>query len=234
MSIHCISATSLLRPPTNTTSEPFIMPLNGIDACKRALRVTRAQFQRGLGDLREVVRKRSKCVKKTRGHLRRLEAKLKDMGGTLSEEVSDGSSVLCDTSSDSESSTASEDNKATASSDSKGVTRDMTVDGQHLPKAKAAAAAAPKVEAKSVPKAKAKVAKGETPSSARRSKHTFPEVPPGEHAPLHKGKPNAEGVLYPGYPKGHPMRCEACEQLRRGFTRSSKSHREQCAWKVRG
>ena len=233
MSIHYISATSLLRPPTNTTSESFIMPLNGIDACKRALRVTRAQFQRGLGDLREVVRKRSKCVKKTRGHLRRLEAKLKDMGGTLSEEVSDGSSVLCDTS-DSESSTASEDNKATASSDSKGVTRDMTVDGQHLPKAKAAAAAAPKVQAKSVPKAKAKVAKGETPSSTRRSKHTFPEVPPGEHAPLHKGKPNAEGVLYPGYPKGHPMRCEACEQLRRGFTRSSKSHREQCAWKVRG
>ena len=234
MSIHYISATSLLRPPTNTTSESFIMPLNGIDACKRALRVTRAQFQRGLGDLREVVRKHSKCVKKTRGHLRRLEAKLKDMGGTLSEEVSDGSSVLCDTSSDSESSTASEDNKATASSDSKGVTRDMTVDGQRLPKAKAAAAAAPKVQAKSIPKAKAKVAKGETPSSARRSKHTFPEVPPGEHAPLHKGKPNAEGVLYPGYPKGHPMRCEACEQLRRGFTRSSKSHREQCAWKVRG
>ena len=87
------------------------MRLNGIDARKRALRVTRAQFRRGLGDLREIVRKRSKCVKKTRGHLRKLEAKVKDMGGALSEEVSDGSSVLCDTSSDSGSDTASEDSK---------------------------------------------------------------------------------------------------------------------------
>ena len=68
------------------------------------------------GDLREIVRKRSKCVKKTRGHLRKLEAKVKDMGGALSEEVSDGSSVLCDTSSDSGSDTASEDSKGEPSS----------------------------------------------------------------------------------------------------------------------
>ena len=77
------------------------MPLSGIDACKRALRVTSAQFQRGVGDLREVIRKRCKGVKKTRGQLRKLEAKVKELGGTLSEEVSDGSSVLYDTSSDS-------------------------------------------------------------------------------------------------------------------------------------
>ena len=60
------------------------MPLSGIDACKRALRVTRAQFQRGVGDLREVIRKRSKGVKKTRGQLRKLEAKVKELGGALS------------------------------------------------------------------------------------------------------------------------------------------------------
>ena len=92
------------------------MPLSGIDACKRALRVTRAQFQRGVGDLREVIRKRSRGVKKTRGQLRKLEAKVKELGGALSEEVSDGSSVLCDTSSDSDSDMVSDDAKAEPSS----------------------------------------------------------------------------------------------------------------------
>ena len=210
------------------------MPLNGIDACKRALRVTRAQFRRGLGDLREIVRKRSKCVKKTRGHLRKLEAKVKDMGGALSEEVSDGSSVLCDTSSDSGSDTASEDSKGEPSSASNNGNGKMELVSEHMPKAKAAVVAAPKMQAKPAPKGKAKVSEGEVPSSGRRSKQNFPEVAPGEDAPLHKGKPNAQGVLYPGFPKGHALRCEACEQLRRGFTRSSKSHRPQRAWKVRG
>ena len=183
------------------------MPLSGIDACKRALRVTRAQFQRGVGDLREVIRKRSKGVKKTRGQLRKLEAKVKELGGALSEEVSDGSSVLYDTSSDSDSDMGSDDAKAEPSSASD----------------KASAAGMPKAKAVPTPKAK-----------ARRSKQSFPEVPPGENAPLHKGKPNAEGVRYPGFPKGDARRCEACEQLRRGFPSSGKKHNPDCAWKVRG
>ena len=197
------------------------MPLSGIDACKRALRVTRAQFQRGVGDLREVIRKRSKGVKKTRGQLRKLEAKVKELGGTLSEEVSDGSSVLCDTSSDSDSEMVSEDPK----------------DPKEEPSTasdKASAAGAPKAKAAPRPKAKARVNESEAPSSGRRSKQSFPDVPPGENAPLHKGKPNAEGVRYPGFPKGDARRCEACEQLRRGFPSSSKKHNPDCPCKVRG
>ena len=194
------------------------MPLSGIDACKRALRVTRAQFQRGVGDLREVIRKRSKGVKKTRGQLRKLEAKVKELGGALSEEVSDGSSVLYDTSSDSDSDMGSDDAKAEPSSASD----------------KASAAAMPKAKAVPTPKAKARVKESQAPSSGRRSKQSFPEVPPGENAPLHKGKPNAEGVRHPGFPKGDARRCEACEQLRRGFPSSSKKHNPDCAWKVRG
>ena len=97
---------------------PSNMPLGGIDACKRALRVTRAQFQRGVGDVREIIRKRSKGVKKTRGQLRKLEAKVKELGGALSEEVSDGSTVLCDTSSGSDSDMVSEDAKAESPSTS--------------------------------------------------------------------------------------------------------------------
>ena len=46
--------------------------------------MTRAQFQRGVGDLREIIRKRSKGIKKTRGQLRKLEAKVKELGGALS------------------------------------------------------------------------------------------------------------------------------------------------------
>ena len=162
------------------------MPLSGIDACKRALRVTRAQFQRGVGDLREVIRKRSKGVKKTRGQLRKLEAKVKELGGALSEEVSDGSSVLYDTSSDSDSDMGSDDAKAEPSSASD----------------KASAAGMPKAKAVPTPKAKARVKESQAPSSGRRSKQSFPEVPPGENAPPHKGKPNAEGVRYPSFPKG--------------------------------
>ena len=142
---------------------------------------------------------------------------MKELGGALSEEVSDGSSVLCDTSSDSDSDMVSDDAKAEAP-----------------PKAKASAAGMPKVQTEPTPKAKVKVVEGQAPSPGRRSKQSFPEVPPGEDAPLHNGRPNAEGVRYPGFPKGDARRCEACEQLRRGFPSSGKKHRPECAWKVRG
>ena len=87
------------------------MPLVGLDACKRTFRVKRALYKRGVGDLRDVMRKRSKCIKKSRGQVRKLEEKVKELGGTLSEDVSDYSSVLCGTSSDSESDTESDKNE---------------------------------------------------------------------------------------------------------------------------
>ena len=136
------------------------MPLGGIDACKRALRVTRAQFQRGVGDLREIIRKRSKGVKKTRGQLRKLEAKVKELGGALSEEVSDGSSVLCDISSDSDSDMVSDDAKAEPSSTSDNGIGKKVASSEQAPKAKASAAGMPKVQTGPTPKAKAKVVEG--------------------------------------------------------------------------
>ena len=147
------------------------MPLSGIDACKRALRVTRAQFQRGVGDLREIIRKRSKGVKKTRGQLRKLEAKVKELGGALSEEVSDGSSVLCDTSSDSDSDMVSDDAKAEPSSTSDNGIGKKVASSEQAPRAKASAA--PKTRTGPTPKAKAKVDEGQAPSSGRRSKHSL-------------------------------------------------------------
>ena len=164
------------------------MPLSGIDACKRALRVTRAQFQRGVGDLREVIRKRSKGVKKTRGQLRKLEAKVKELGGALSEEVSDGSSVLYDTSSDSDSDMGSDDAKEEPSSASD----------------KASAAGMPKAKGVPTPKAKARVKESQAPSSGRRSKQSFPEVPPGETLRYTRANPTpkASGTLVS--PKGTP------------------------------
>ena len=158
------------------------MPLGGIDACKRALRVTRAQFQRGVGDLHEIIRKRSKGVKKTRDHLCKLEAKVKELGGTLSEEVSDGSSVLYDTSSDSDSDMVSDDAKAEPSSPSDNGIGKKMASSEQAPKAKASAAEMPKGQTGSTPKAKAKVVEGQAPSSGRRSKENFPEIPPGEDA----------------------------------------------------
>ena len=159
---------------------------------------------------------------------------MKELGGALSEEVSDCSSVLCDTSSDSDSDMVSDEVKAEPSSTpDKGIGRNA-VSSEQAPKAKAPAASTPKAKTGPTPKAKAQVKESQAPSSSRRSKHTFPEVPPQEEAPLHKGKPNAEGVRYPGFPKGDARRCEACEQLRRGFPSSGKKHNPECAWKVRG
>ena len=178
---------------------------------------------RGVGDLRDIVRKRSKCIKKSRGQLRKLEEKVKELGGTLSEDVSDYSSLLCSTSSESGSSSESDNNEVAPT---KPV--DTACTGKKT--------VAKTVQKESAPSSKAKSSGKETEvkTSGRRTKQTFPEVAPGKDAPLHKGKPNAEGVLYPGFPKGDPRRCDACEQLRRGFSRSSKAHLKDCPWKVRG
>ena len=199
------------------------MPLVGLDACKRTLRVKRALYKRGVGDLRDLMRKRSKCIKKSRGQVRKLEDKVQELGGTLSEDVSDYSSVLCGTSSDSESDTESDKNEVAQ----------KKPEDKPSPK-KIVAAGTNKTDAAPPSEAKSEGNQTEVKAVGRRSKQTFPEIPPGEYAPLHKGKPNAQGVLYPGLPKGDPMRCDPCEQFRRGFTRSGKAHKPQCPWKVRG
>ena len=202
------------------------MPLSSLDATQRALRVARAQYSRGKGDLRELLRKRQATVKKQKTTLRQLEDKVREMDGVLSEECSSSSSLLGSSSSDSESETDSASFKGTP------------------PKEKASPGLKPPEE-EAVPQAKTKAkAKAKAPpvspkeksiaKAPRRSKQNFPEIPPGEPAPSHKGKPNAEGVLYPGFARKDPRRCDSCEQLRRGFASSSKKHNPNCAWKVRG
>ena len=60
-----------------------------------------------------------------------------------------------------------------------------------------------------------------------------PEAAP-KRQPSARRFPNADGELYGGYPKGHELRCPACEQLL-GGTRATASvgHRPQCPWRVR-
>ena len=65
-----------------------------IEADKRALRVALATFQRGVGDLREVLAKQRPLLLKKKALLRKLEKKVADKGGELS-----GSSLLDDSSS---------------------------------------------------------------------------------------------------------------------------------------
>lgn len=77
-------------------------------------------------------------------------------------------------------------------------------------------------------------AKGPSKKAPRRRKGNHPFLAPGEPAPNHRGKPDADGVLYPGFPKGDPRRCDACEVLRRGFSRTGKKHNDNCRWRCRG
>ena len=56
---------------------------------------------------------------------------------------------------------------------------------------------------------------------------------PAPKAPSTRRAPNAEGVLYPGFPKGNPKRCPACEQLLGGRASATSKHIEECAWRVR-
>ncbi|CAE7532152.1 unnamed protein product, partial [Symbiodinium pilosum] len=113
------------------------MPLTSIHACKRSLRVARAQYNRGIGDLREGIRRRNKAIKKSRNGLRKLEAKVQELGGELSEEMSDYSSPLGDTASESESGTNSHAEKVEPASSKE----------QAVPKKKAVAKSSPKAEA---------------------------------------------------------------------------------------
>ena len=189
-----------------------------VNAVARALRVARATFARRTGDLRSMIKHRIPGCKKAKGQLRKLEARLKELGGELSEEVSSEGSLLGVTSSE-ESGEASSD-EAPVKKEEDDEKPEAAAEGN-----KGHGVAKPGGEGK--PKAASK-------KPARRSKEAFPFIPPGDPAPNHRGRPNAEGVLYPGFPKDHPLFCDACEVLRRGFNRTGKAHNPACAWRSRG
>ena len=69
--------------------------------------------------------------------------------------------------------------------------------------------------------------KGGAKKKARRSKADFPDVPPGEPAPRHRGKANAQGELYPGYRKGRPP---ALCLLRAASPRFPQCHQRPPCW----
>ena len=103
------------------------------------------------------------------------EEKVRELGGTLSEDVSDYSSVLCDASSDSESGTESEKNKAVQKESKDKPSPKKDVDAETDNKE-----AAPPSEAESRGK------KAEVQATGRRSKQNFFEIPSGDDAPLHR------------------------------------------------
>ena len=149
-----------------------------------------------------------------------------DKGGELSEEVSSCSSLLDDSSSGS---SGASDHETTPVAKVKAKSKPEPV-----AKAKVKARELPPVKSsEEEEEASVEQDKGGAKKKARRSKADFPDVPPGEPAPRHRGKANAQGELYPGYRKGDPRRCACCEQLRRGFPSATKGHRAGCLWKVR-
>ena len=82
------------------------------------------------------------------------------------------------------------------------------------------------------PKVSGKTSK-EGPPKGKGVRERRPFISPGESAPDHRGKPNAQGELYPGFRQSDSRYCEACEQLRRGFKSATKAHRPKadvCAW----
>ena len=161
-----------------------------IEADKRALRVARATFQRGVGDLREVLAKQRPLLLKKKALLRKLEKKVADKGGELSEEVSSCSSLLDDSSSGS---SGASDHVTTPVAKVKAKSKPEPV-----AKAKVKARELPPVKSsEEEEEASAEQDKGGGKKKARRSKADFPDVPPGEPAPRHRGKANAQGELYP-------------------------------------
>ena len=159
-----------------------------VDAVARALRVARATFARRTGDLRSMIKNRIPRCKKAKGQMRKLEARLVELGGELSEEVSSEDALLGATSSEESGETSSDDTPVKSKEDKE----KPVVPAEGSPKEHSAAKPGGEVK----PKAASK-------KPARRSKEAYPCIPPGDPAPNHRGRPNAEGVLY-GVSKGTP------------------------------
>ena len=173
-----------------------------IEADKRALRVARATFQRGVGDLREALAKHRPLLIKKQALLRKLEKKVADNGGELSEEVLSCSSLM-DYSSSSSSGASDHETTPVAKAKSK---------SEPVGKGKDQGAPAGEEQRRGGRGGKCQAGPRRRQKKTCRSKADFPDVPPGEPAPLHRGQANAQGELYAGYRKRDLRRCE----LRRG------------------
>lgn len=209
-----------------------IMPSTG-SSLRLGLGVLKAKFLQKKGALREDHKKMRKLL----AAIKQKEQELDDMEESRSSSFSSGSPLLEGSGSESE----KEDSAADSSSKTKGPSVPM-------PKGKALVKAPPpKAEAHPPPPATAPVVVSKAPGAPKAAKaagnkgkpeghkgrERRPFIPPGEPAPDHRGKANASGEYYPGFPQGDPRHCQACEQLRRGFWNATRPHRPKagvCAW----
>ncbi|CAE7806261.1 TY4B-H [Symbiodinium sp. CCMP2592] len=204
------------------------------EVVKRTLRIQRAVFRKKTATLADILNKRRPKCKKAKAIVRKLEAEIKELGGELSDEVSSCDSLLGETSSESEN---KDESSSDSSSSSTNAADEVPVTTKKGAKAKPAAAKNKEEGKQSEGSGKGppeELAEGPSKKVTRRGKDSFPVLAPGDPAPNHRGKPDAGGVLYPGFPVGHPQRCDTCEVLRRGFSRTGKKHNENCRWRSRG
>ena len=220
------------RPSSSVPPSVEIMPrvsASSVAPQKRALRVLRAEFSKRKGDLRDLVKSKQAVMEEIRGKIVKLEKEVKAANEELSEEFDSGSSLFPSSESESESADSAlpgaakrvrvpiskqkgADNAPTPSFIGKPEHLKQGVDGDAVEETRKQADGKPRTV------------------GARKAR---PYLPPGADAPEHRGSPNSEGVLYPGFAEGDPKRCDACEQLRRGFPRATKAHRPKempCPW----
>ena len=92
--------------------------------------------------------------------------------------------------------------------------------------------AAPKMQAKPAPKAKAKVSEGEVPSSGRRSKQNFPEVAPARTPHFTRVNQTPKACCTPASLKGMPCAVKRVSNFGEAFTslanRTVHSARGRC------
>ena len=228
VSVMSLSESSCILPPF---PYPIYVVMPRVVATKmmaqrRSLRVLRAEYAKRKGDLRDLVKTKKSLLSDVRGKITKLEKEVKAAGEEVSEEFDSGSSLFPGSSSES----SSEETPAPARKDRpEPVTKEK-------PRSSKPFVVRKPLSSKPIAAGK-KVKPGDQEDEDKEKKgkvrQVRPLVAPGAAAPNHRGSPNAEGILYPGFVVDDPRYCEACEQLRRGFPNATRAHRPKdgpCAW----
>ena len=206
-----------------------------MEAKKRNLKVLQAEFQKRKGDMRDMFKQKMRLLKGVRSKIRKVEAELVEADVELSDKFSSGSSVAVGSSSSSDSEKSDQDLPPTNTANiAEAATRKVTMERSDKPVSKDIA---PSSSEKPVPPSKGVDASKDAAGGTGSARQRRPPVPPGEAAPNHYGKPNRNGDLYPGFAKGEPKFCPACDQLRRGFKNATRAHKPTdgsvCEWAPR-
>ena len=185
---------------------------------------------------RGYLQKETPGVQESQSHgteVRGSRQRLKSWEGELSDEVSSCDALLGETSLEGETSSDS-------SSSSEDAVEEATVLAKKAVKAKpvaAADAAKDKEERKG-----GKGGKGPPEELRRGLLRRYPDAGAvvtlsslqGTRPPTTAASQTPTVFFNSGFPKGHPQRCECCEVLRRGISRTGKKHTDDCRWRSRG